>query len=101
MILIFLAFSRDKVALVTGGNRGIGLAIAEELVRQGAEVIITSRKPTTIKGAKVISGIEMTDNSCGNMLAASLAGGKKIDILINNAGYFYEPVEKVCNDGLI
>ena len=36
----------------------------------------------------------MQDNKCGDILAAALKG-KKIDILINNAGYFYEPVEKV------
>ena len=40
------------------------------------------------------SGIEMQDNKCGDKLAAALKG-RKIDILINNAGYFYEPVEKV------
>lgn len=36
----------------------------------------------------------MQDNKCGEKLAAALKG-RKIDILINNAGYFYEPVEKV------
>ena len=36
----------------------------------------------------------MQDNKCGDKLAAALKG-RKIDILINNAGYFYEPVEKV------
>ena len=79
------------MALVTGGNRGIGLAITEELVRQGAEVyiihiyntriciyiipkiassqvIVTTRAPTEIKGtSKVISGIEVTDNECGKI----------------------------------
>lgn len=36
----------------------------------------------------------MQDNKCGDKLAAALKG-KQIDILINNAGYFYEPVEKI------
>jgi short-subunit dehydrogenase len=36
----------------------------------------------------------MTDNKCGDKLAAALKG-QEIDILINNAGYFYEPVEKI------
>jgi hypothetical protein len=41
-----------------------------------------------------IIGIEMQDNKCGEKLAQALKG-KQIDILINNAGYFYEPVEKI------
>lgn len=36
----------------------------------------------------------MQDNKCGDKLAAALKG-QNIDILINNAGYFYEPVEKI------
>ena len=36
----------------------------------------------------------MQDNKCGDKLALALKG-KQIDILINNAGYFYEPVEKI------
>lgn len=36
----------------------------------------------------------MQDNKCGEKLALALKG-KHIDILINNAGYFYEPVEKI------
>jgi hypothetical protein len=36
----------------------------------------------------------MQDNRCGEKLALALKG-KQIDILINNAGYFYEPVEKI------
>ena len=41
-----------------------------------------------------MSGIDVTDNECGKKLAEAL-DGKKIDIVINNAGYFYEPVEKI------
>jgi len=90
-------YLKGKVALVTGGNRGIGLALTEELVRQGADVVVTSRSPVDIPGvSKVISGIDVTDNSCGDKLATALSG-KKIDILINNAGYFYEPVETLTS----
>ncbi|KAJ1423169.1 hypothetical protein B484DRAFT_331865 [Ochromonadaceae sp. CCMP2298] len=87
-------FLNGKVVLITGGNRGIGLAIAHEILAQGAEVIITSRALASVEGATVIDGIELTDNACGEKLVKGL-GGKKIDILINNAGYFYEPVEKL------
>ena len=75
-----------KTVLVTGGNRGIGLAITNELVRCGAKVIVTTRAPTTIPGvSQVIDGIEVTDDNCGNLLASKL-NGRQIDILINNAG---------------
>jgi len=88
-------FVKGKVALVTGGNRGLGLAITQELVAQGAEVIITSRQPVDIPGVtQVITGIDVTDNNAGADLVKQL-GGKKVDILINNAGYFYGPVEKM------
>lgn len=89
------AFLKGKTVLVTGGNRGIGLAITTELVSQGAKVIVTTRAPATIPGVmQVIDGIDVQDNNCGVKLIKDL-GGKKIDIVINNAGYFYEPVEKV------
>lgn len=88
------AYLKGKTALVTGGNRGLGLAITNELVAQGANVYITSRNPVNIPGVQVISDIEMTTNDCGDKLAKSLKG-QNIDILINNAGYFYEPVEKI------
>jgi short-subunit dehydrogenase len=42
----------------------------------------------------VVDGIDVTDNKCGDLLAKKL-DGQKIDILINNAGYFYAPVEKI------
>ena len=35
---------KDKVAIVTGGGTGIGLAITEELVRGGSKVVVASRK---------------------------------------------------------
>lgn len=88
-------FLKDKTVLVTGGNRGLGLAITQELVAQGAHVIITSRNDVKIEGVKrVITGLDVMDNECGTKLAEAL-NGQKIDILINNAGYFYGPVEKI------
>ena len=87
---------RGKVAVVTGGNRGLGLAIAKELVAVGADVIITTRSPATVEGTTCIPGIDVTDNNAGVKLAEAIQKtGKKVDILINNAGYFYGPVEKL------
>lgn len=58
---------------------------------------MTTRQPSSIPGVtKVIDGINVQDNFCGSILANQLAG-QKIDILINNAGYFYEPVETLSS----
>ena len=40
-----------KTAIVTGASRGIGLAIAERLVAEGARVVITARKPEALDEA--------------------------------------------------
>ncbi len=42
---------KDKVAVITGGTSGIGLATAEAFARQGAHVVIASRKETAAKSA--------------------------------------------------
>lgn len=83
-----------KIALVTGASRGIGRAIAENLIARGAKVIGTA---TSEKGAEAISAW-LGDNGKGYVLnVADEASVEKtladiradfgeIDILINNAG---------------
>ena len=87
---------RDKKVIVTGGSRGIGLAIAEALARKGALVLITGRNAESLKtavekiGSNVIpfvwdaSKIEETEKKLEEAIA--LLGG--LDILVNNAGIF-------------
>jgi NAD(P)-dependent dehydrogenase (short-subunit alcohol dehydrogenase family) len=48
-----------KIAIVTGGTIGLGLAIARDLARNGATVIITSRKKSNFKKA-----IHLIDKNC-------------------------------------
>ncbi len=78
-----------------GGNRGLGLAIAKEFIAQGAIVFVTSRSSFKLAGAAgVIDNVDVQDDNCGALVVKGLKG-RKVDILINNAGYFYEPVEKI------
>lgn len=91
---------RGKTVVVTGGNRGLGKAIAKELIAQGAKVIVTTRSSMCKKCLpgvhKVITGVDVTDDALGPILVAGLEG-EKVDILINNAGYFYGPQEKLTS----
>lgn len=55
-------------------------------------------KPDDFPGLhKNVVDIDVTDNSLGSKLVDQLKSEKKIDILINNAGYFYEPVETLSS----
>ena len=88
---------KGKRVLVTGGNRGLGRAIADELVAIGAETIITCRKMTpdlsTAGFAQVVDGIDVTDTASVERLSSAIEA--PIDVVINNAGYFYEPLETI------
>lgn len=88
---------QDKVAIVTGGSRGIGLAIAEKLAGMGCEVVITARKRDELE--KVAQRIRKTGGKCEGVPCdvsslsdvQQLAGKigdrpKKLKIVINNAG---------------
>ena len=80
-------------ALVTGANRGIGLALVELLRRREFNVIATCRKTSPElehTGAEVVSGIEVTDAAGVERLVAAV-GPRSLDLLINNAGIMVWP----------
>jgi 3-oxoacyl-[acyl-carrier protein] reductase len=78
-----------RKALVLGGNRGMGLAIAQSLAAEGAEIAIAARDPSALKNAAESLGgartftLDLSDT-------ASFAGFAEqvgpVDILINNTG---------------
>jgi NADP-dependent 3-hydroxy acid dehydrogenase YdfG len=79
--------------LITGANRGIGLAIATEFARRGHRVVATARDPRTLAGldASQRLALDVTDDAS---VAAAVAAAGDIDIVIANAGViFYAAVE--------
>lgn len=97
----------EKGAVVTGGARGIGFAIAKELTNQGAKVIICSRTKSEIQKALndlnkkhvVAYGITCDVSKfsdCKKLINFAKKKLKKIDILVNNAG-IYGPIGPLKN----
>lgn len=104
-----------KTALITGGGSGIGAAIAMQLGRMGARVVIASRKAPRIaaaaKGIAEVLGLPEADvlgltcdirdrDSVSKVVADTLAARGSIDILINNGGgQFMSPAEAIRPKG--
>jgi len=86
-----------KVAIITGTSRGLGQYLARALARAGADLVITSRDPATLKafqaeiesmGRRVLPlALDVRDrDSIQKMAEAAVAHYGKIDVLVNNAG---------------
>jgi NAD(P)-dependent dehydrogenase (short-subunit alcohol dehydrogenase family) len=101
-----------QVALVTGGGTGIGAAIARELTRLGATVVIASRKEAHIRPAaeglsaelgRTVHGeiLDIRDRDALNAgVSRILAAHGRIDVLVNNGGgQFFSPAEAITPKG--
>jgi NAD(P)-dependent dehydrogenase (short-subunit alcohol dehydrogenase family) len=97
-----MAFSsdtlRDRVAIVTGASQGIGRAIAVELARVGADVVVCSRRLEALKpvaddvraaGRRALAvACDVAEAAqVDDVVAQTLGAFGRIDLLVNNAGY--------------
>jgi len=89
---------KEKVAIITGGNGGIGLGIARGLSSVGCDIVIAARNPA--KTAEAAEGIRrdydvkvlelkldvLREDSVESMVRKTLDAYHRIDVLVNNAG---------------
>ena len=104
-------FSIDgKVALVTGGTRGIGLMIARGFVEAGAKVYVASRKEDAVAAAEQelgeigeavgLAADLSTKEGCDALAAAIAEREERLDILVNNAGANWAaPIDEFPDSG--
>lgn len=80
---------KGQTILITGGNRGIGLALAKKFHQQGYHVIATARTPSKAvelnKLGVQVEQLDITSQQSANALKKKLKS-QSIDILLNNAG---------------
>ncbi len=88
---------KGRVAVVTGGNGGIGLGMARGLARAGARVVIAARDAAKSKdavkelvalgpGARAVATDVTDETAVRNLVKATLDAFGRLDILVNNAG---------------
>lgn len=87
-----------KVALVTGGTHGIGFAIALELLREGAAVVVSGLPADADEGRvafavagfspAIVTGDLIEEEFCRELVAQTLARHGRVDCLVNNAFSF-------------
>jgi NAD(P)-dependent dehydrogenase (short-subunit alcohol dehydrogenase family) len=91
---------KSRVAVVTGGSRGIGLAIAQALVRAGAEVVLVSRSRKALESARKKLGARASvvvadvgrPADVNRVFSQVKRRHGRLDILVNCAGIFtYKP----------
>lgn len=91
---------KDRVAVVTGGTRGIGRAIVRRLAAEGATVVLTGRGPSAEHVAAELGGRVhgvvcdgRDERQVDDIVARVVGEHKRLDVLVNNAG--------IARDGML
>lgn len=106
---------KNKVAIITGGDSGIGKAVALLFAKEGADVVIAylsaseDAKETKNKvesynvKCKIIKADLSKENQCKKVIDQTIASFGKIDILVNNAALHWEAksIEDISTDQLV
>ncbi|PKL95961.1 MAG: short-chain dehydrogenase [Gammaproteobacteria bacterium HGW-Gammaproteobacteria-8] len=91
-----------STVLITGANRGIGLALATQFAARGDSVIAVCRKSSDALdklGVRVEAGVEVTDAAALADLVRRLEG-TELDVLVNNAGVLRRDAFETLEDAL-
>ena len=86
---------QGKVAIITGGSSGIGLAIAKRFVSEGAYIFITSRRQSELdkavaeigKSVTAIQGDVSKLEDLDRLYSVVSSEGRRIDVVVANAGF--------------
>ena len=98
--MVTMQIDREKrpTALITGGSRGIGFALAKQFARHGHDLILVSRNRLELESAAdvlrgdygcsvMVMDLDLTVNGATERLASQLKGqAVSVDVLVNNAG---------------
>ena len=103
---------QDKVAIITGGNSGVGAATAILFAKEGAKVVISARRVAQLEavaekikaegGEVLVVPCDISKKEqCAEAVNKAVETFGKLDILVNNAGVVdsgLEPIEKVTDE---
>jgi len=93
---------KDKKVLITGAEQGLGLELVKEILKNGGTCVQAGRTSSTDLDkiaaenpgkVQVINGIDVTSDTAMDKMTSELKD--KLDIIVNCAGYFYGPEEKI------
>jgi NAD(P)-dependent dehydrogenase (short-subunit alcohol dehydrogenase family) len=79
----------DKVAVVTGANKGIGLATTRALLDEGARVVAGSRSTDNLDGVEGVTAVSLdltTADGPARLVQRAIDEHRRLDVLVNNVG---------------